>query len=450
MKMLCNVFFGFLFSASAAEFTGPSGWELINTNAVEKWQSACQKQAGADFLVQNGVAADKKKNEVRLLAEAVGHGTGTTTEFMLVGPVSDRAYESVAVTVASPLAIVKAVEFLGIKRGSCIDARKFQFVPCGERFQLFVRRLDGSDSKEEPFGSLLKESIPDDPLFPEDGFAFAGGEWEERNGKSLCLTETVPPCSVISLYNELSIFDMPRQAGQSAVYGRLTVKAALPYGTLLEIIARPVSGESTVLPLDITVQPDGGSFVLHTECVKLKINRSGTVKDAVGWLRSQSDLGKDLFVTLKFDKNLTVGQARDSAALFEIVSTSGVNLYGKGAAGVYYKAFLPQDEWRKRDGRNPQPFEVHVTRDENGTVKKKLVFIEEDWNVKGLDPKLTPREYPFKKWSELQPLVQKTGGEDNKVAVLFFFVPVDMKLCDFMPGINALKKRLPLVHVFSE
>lgn len=449
-KIFYCVLLAVLSASAATEFTGPASWKLINTNAVEKWQADCKKLAGDDFLSLKGVVADRKKMEVRLLAEAVGHDTGTTTEFMLVGPHSDRAYESVGVTVSSPSDIVRAVEFLGIKRGSCIDAGNFKFVACGERFRLFVRRLDGGDSKEVAFASYLKESMPDDPLYPQDGFVFAGGVWEQKDGESRCLTDTVPPCSVISLYNELSIFDMPQQAGQSAVYGRLSVKEALPYGALLEIIARPVSKESTVLPVSISVQPSGEGFALHIQCEKLKVSLKESVKESVDWLKSQSDAGKDLFVTLKFDEDLNVGQAHDVAALFEILSGGGVKLYGKESDGVYYKAFLPQESWREREGRTPQPFEVHVSRDENGALIKKLVFIEEDWNVKGLDPKITPREYPFEKWSDLEPLVIKAGGEDNKVAVLFFFVPGDMKIGEFMPGVNALSKRLPLVHIFTE
>lgn len=434
----------------ASEFTGPAEWKLVNTNAVAKWQRESHKRADDDFLSLRGVVADKKKMEVRLLAEAVGHGKGTTTEFMLVGAYSDRAYESVAVTVASPADIVRAVEFLGVKRGRCVDAERFQFVPYGERFDFFTRRLDSDNPRERAFSSLVQESVPADPLYPEEGFVFAGGEWKMKEGRLVSVTSTVPPCSVVSLYNEFSIFDMPRQAGQSAVYGRLSIKTKLPYGALLEVVARPVSRESTLMPLDITVLPDDQSFALSTELRGKKINHGQAVKDTITWLRSQSDAGFDLFVTLKFDSELTLRQARDAAQLFEILSRGGIQLYGKGGNGVYYKAFLPQDEWRQREGRNPQPFEVHIARDQSGTIKKRLVFIEEDWSVEGLDPKLIPREYPFEKWSELTSLVRKAGGEDNKVGVLFFFAPEETRLCEFIPGINALSGRLPLVHVFSE
>jgi hypothetical protein len=89
-------------------------------------------------------------------------------------------------------------------------------------------------------------------------------------------------------------------------------------------------------------------------------------------------------------------------------------------------------------------------RDSSGDLTRKMVFIEEDWSGEGLDPKLTPKEYPFSDWSELDPLVAKVGGGDNKVAVVFFFVPEDLKLSELMPGIQAVSKRLPLVHIFTD
>lgn len=451
MRLILYVFsLSLTLVSMAVEFTGPASWKLVNTNAVAEWQGGCKAKAGDDLLVLNGVAADRSKREVRLLAEAVGNSKGTIAEFLLVGPVSDRAYESALVTVASPGDIVKAVEFIGIKRGSCVDGTRFKFVPCGERFELFVRRLNEKGAKEESFSSLLEESTPDDPLYPAKGFVFAGGEWTDKGGREVCLTGSVPPCSVVSLYNESSVFDLPGQAAQSSVYGRLMMKEDLPYGTLLEVIVRPVSSELRVRPVEITAFVENDQLRLHTQCKPEKIDRKESVKEGIDWLRDQSGKGNDLFVTLSFDGEMTVSQARDAAALFDIINGNDVNLYGKQTDDVYYRAFLPQDSWRKREGRNPQPFEVHLSRGTDGTLEKKLVFIEEDWSVAGLEPKLTPKEYVFNKWSELEPLVVKAGGAENRVAVVFFFAPADMKLSEIMPGVNALSKRLPLVHIFAD
>ncbi len=435
--------------AGAADFTGPAEWRLVHTNAAARWQAQQKERAGENFLVLNGVAADKGSGEVRLLAEAVGHGAGTTAEFLLVGPASDRAYESAAVTVASPSDIVRAVEFTGVRRGRCVDGTRFHFVPCGERFRLFVRRLDEQDSVERPFRDLLRESTPDDPLLDDRGFAFAGGVWQEQDGAKVCLADMVPPCSVVSLYNELSIFDLPRQAGQSAVYGRLTLKEALPYGTLLEVIVRPVSRESLVLPLRVTALTEAGQLRLRVQNEARGIDRRGTLQDTVLWLKSQADAGSDLYLAAGFDDGLTVAQARDAASVFEVMALTGIHLYGKADDSVYYKAFLPQDEWRRREGRMPQPFELHLSRGERDALQKKLVFIEEDWNVEGLEPRLTPREFSFGEWHELLPLVVESGGRESRIRVLFVFAPAGMPIGEFMPGVRALNERLPLVHIFA-
>ncbi|MFA7172761.1 MAG: hypothetical protein WC340_05010 [Kiritimatiellia bacterium] len=430
----------------AIGFTGPAEWSLVNTNAVKSWQAS---QTGGDQMVLKGVVADKTKREVRLLAEAVGHSVGTTAEFLLVGPASDRAYEAAAVTVADPADIVKAMELIGVQRGRCVDGYQFRFWAYGERCQIYLRRLDVEGAKEHLISSLLADSQPEDSLLDE-GYVFTGGEWRLEGGKTTCLTSIEPPCSVISLYNQSStIFDLPQQSGQSEVYGRLTLAQKLPYGTLLEVILRPVSTDAMVLPVEVTAAlGDGSSLRLLTRCLAQKIERNESMASAMAWMRAQAKNGKDLFVTLLFAPDLSAKQAQDVARLFNILEGNGIKLYGKGTESLYYRALLPQESWRKREDRNPQPFEVHLTRDAVGNLQKKLVFIEEDWSVEGLDPKLTPKEYPFNLWSELDPLVVKVGGKDNKALVVFFFVPADLKLADFMDAVNAVSKRLPLVHVF--
>jgi hypothetical protein len=445
--LIATLFFSLSLSGFAVDFTGPGGWSLVNTNAVKNWQ---ESHADKSTLALRGVVADKAKREVRLLAEAVGHSGGTTTEFLMVGPGSDRAYEAAAVTVASPGDIVKAVESLGIKRGACVDSTQFRFWSFGERFQIYIRRMDVDGAEERLFSSILKDSEPD-KSFLADGFVFTGGDWESVDEKSRCLTDSEAPCSVVSLYNESSsIFDLPQQLGQSQVYGRLTLVEKIPYGTLLEVILRPMNSDLKVLPLEVKAMAVDGALHLNTKCERAGVERSEAVDSAIAWMRSQTEAGKDIFVTLEFDMSLSLKQARDAANLFKILDGTGLKLYGRATKGLYYQALLPQESWRKREGRNPQPFEVTITRETSGALKKKLVFIEEDWSGEGLDPKLTPKEYPFEDWSELEPLVIKVGGADNKVAVLFFFVPSDMKLSEFMPGVNALSKRLPLVHVFAD
>jgi hypothetical protein len=432
----------------ATEFIQPAEWNIVRTNAVRQWQASKQQMKSDDLLVLNGVMADKRSGEVRLLAEAVGHSSDTIVEFLLIGPRSDRAYESVAVTIAAPDAIVRAVEFTGVKRGDCVDGRNFRFVPRGERFRFAFRLLDSNEA-EQSLSTLLRESESDDSLLNEDGFVFAGGEWKMRDGVLSCVTATVSPCAVVSLYNEKSIFDLPFQAGQSEVYGRFKMRRKLPQGTLLEIILRPVEG-TTVLSLDATALASESGIRLKLTDSEGEINQTSALKDALEWLRSKREGGAELYLRLKFDLALTLRQAREIAAVFDLLDGQGLHLYGKVDQSIYYKAFLPRNEWRKRESRVPQPFELRITRNEENKIKRKFIFIEEDWSVEGLDPALTPHEFDCSSWDELPGLLEKSAGPENKVRVLFVFAPHDMPLREFMPGINALSAQLPLVHVFNE
>jgi len=435
--------------ARAGAFTGPDEWRLVNTNAVRTWQEAQRSRASATFKVWPGVAVDVQKREVRLLAEAVGHAVGVTTEFLLIGPLSDRAYEAAAVAVAMPGDIARAVESMGLARGGCVGSQPFRFWPVGERVTATVRRLDVPNAVERPLQTLVRDAAEvGPPLFGEGGLVFTGGRWE--NGD--CQTDTNMPAALISLYNAgETVFDVPFQVGQSEVYGRLSLAEALPYGALLEIVLRPLEadGKPRVLPLRVVAAVDGGGVVLTCKGADGNVSHKAGLADAVTWLRSQAETGRELFVTLGMDDALPLKRAADVARLFVMMDGKGLKLDGKMEEGLFPRAFIPLEKWREREGRNPQPFEVYVTQRADGKLAKKLVFVEEDWSVEGLDPKLTPHEYPFEAWEELPGLVNKAGGADNNVQVLFVFAPLEMPLGCFMPGVRAVSDRFSVVYVFG-
>ena len=450
MCAFVSVLAGAACTAGAVAFSGPAAWTRVNTNAVAAWTAERQREASETLKAWPGVVADLQKREVRLLAEAVGHRTGITAEFLLVGPLSDRAYEAVAVTVAMPSDIVRAVESLGLARGGGVGSRPFRYWPCGERLAGTVRRLDVANAPEKPLQSLVADKEAASPLLGEGGLVFAGGRW----AGAACLTDTNMPSSVISLYNEGgSVFDVPFQVGQSEVYGRLSLAAELPYGALLEIVLRPLmpaDGAPRVLPLTATAAPEGEQVMVTCTGAGGAVVKRANLAETLTWLRAQADAGREPFVTVGMDDALPLGRAVDVARVFGMLDGQGLKLDGKTEQGLYARAFLPLEKWRERKDRNPQPFELHLTRASDGTLKKKLIFIEEDWSVEGLDPKLTPREYPFAAWEEFPALIEKAGGPDSKVLLLFVYAPAELPLGTFMPGVRAVTERLPLVYVFGE
>jgi hypothetical protein len=433
--------------ASAKEFTGPTAWERVNTNAVKAWQVSQDAQKSETVRVWPGVVADTVRREVRLLVESIGHKDELIVEFLIVGPQSNRAYESATVSVANPSDIVRALESIGVPRGQGVDGRLFRFWPYGERISGTIRKLSDGVESARPLQSVIKDSKSELPLFGENGLVFTGGPWTD----GVCGADTQQPSSVIALYNEPdTLFDVPFLASKGAAYGRSVLAAKMEYGEVMEIVLKPMplpGGGLRAVVLYVTAQPSASQETMFV-CADKKgeVLKSGTLTEVLMWMKTLSDRGHDLFVTLTMSDELTVTQATDITRVFVLLDGQGIKLYGKTKEGLYPRAFLPQEDWRKRDGRTPQPFEVHLTGD-----TKKLTYIEEDWSGAGLDPKLAPKDYPFADVSELPSLVKRVGDKDSKkVELLFVFTSRNEPLKKIMPAVRVLSERLPLVYIFGE
>ena len=431
----------------AKEFTGPTAWERVNTNAVKAWQASQEAKTSATLRAWSGVVADIERREVRLLVEAVGHNEDSTMEFLIVGPQSNRAYESVAVSVAKPSDIVRAMESIGVPRGNGVDGQRFRFWPYGERIAGTIRKLNEGVESARPLQSVVKDSKSEPPLYGEGGLVFTGGPWKD----GVCGADTEQPSSVIALFNEPdTLFDIPFMASKGAAYGRSVLAAKMEYGEVMEIVLKPMplpGGGLRAVTLYVTVEASASqetTFICTDK--KGESLKKGTLTEALTWMKTLSDRGHDLFVTLTMSDELTLTQAIAVTRVFVLLDGRGIKLYGKTKEGLYPRAFLPQEEWRKRDGRTPQPFEVYLTGD-----AKKLTYIEEDWSGTGLDPKLAPKDYPFAEVSELPALVKRVGDKDSKkIQLLFVFASQNETLKKIMPAVRVLSERLPLVYIFGE
>ncbi len=432
----------------AVDISGPAFWKSVNVGEIEKWQQKQQEKKG--LKLWRGVAADPVSGEVVVLAEAAGHQANIAVEFALIGSLSDRAYEALALTVATPGDIARAVESAGSAPGRCIGELFSQFWPYGNRFAISCRELPAENGAPfKPLSTLLRESDPANPLLPSSQVVFTSGR-RERDGAYAA--DTNMPCSVVSLYNARdTIFDITGICGQSEAYGRIKTAKAVKQGTLIEFKftpVRPERGTFSAKKSVVEVLPAGGDFEL-----KLAIDggvEKGRAEDILKRIKAEADKGYDIYLGIGFSPDLTVAQAAKAAALFAMLDGKGLRVDGVGKGALFYQAFLPKEQWRSRQGRNPQPFELHLKRRPDGALERKLAFIEEDWSGEELDPKLSVREYAFDDWAQLPGLVATAGGKDNKVLALFIFAPADLKLVELQSGIDAVSDRLPLVHIFSE
>ena len=98
-----------LLPAAVLAANGPMDWAPVSTNAIAAWS---KDRSAPSFLL-----TDKAAGKVVFLAEATGLGVGDTAEFVVCGPLSDRAYESMFMSLAKPEDITAAVESLGVPRG---------------------------------------------------------------------------------------------------------------------------------------------------------------------------------------------------------------------------------------------------------------------------------------------------------------------------------------------
>ena len=477
---------GVVVCAPAAEDPRP-GHEG-NLRSVEAWTQAQQKlQAGnTNVWVTRGLVADRAAHTVEFVVEATGLAAGSIAEFLVVGESSEKDYEALTVSFARAADICHALEFLGVPRGRPVKPSICQFWPRGERVKATIRQL-GRDGKT---GRSLLECLQDQrpqAMRPEN-LVYVGSCWTN----AVCLADMASPGALISTYNEPTVvLDSPGRAPQGEVYGNLVVSAHGKFdkGVLLVMALTPdplSNGVARVVDVSFAVQRRAGATgegLALLECVTRGTEpalglATNDVKGAIERMAALAKAGRDLFAAIAFDDALPVGATRDLARVFSMVEgQSGLRIEAPAAGQLYYKAFLPDERWRPRLDRPTQPWELRITRGQDGVWHSTLVQILEDWSKEGqLSPDLTPTEFPLARLEDLpgkirelvdaqvvvakQKLIKdgKSASEDlidqlatlKRINTLFVFAPPDAPLGSFMPAVRLMHDTLPQVHVFVE
>ena len=393
--------------------TSPAEWVPVQTNAIARWKS--------DNRAPDGVVVSAADRSVRLLAEATGAKEGSTLEFAAIGPLSDRAYEALFVTVASPAAIAAACARAGLPVGVPANPLQARLWPQGERVDVSVRALGAAATN-------LAYAVKD-VRAAEEGEVLAGrtvwtGGARDASGAPVAATNV--PCAVFALYNHgPSLLQFDGRLDQTSTYGRFQAARTLKAGDLYEL----------------TLSWDGRTRVKD-------VTATVSASNAVEVVRALQADAKDreVYARLAFDGTVTVERASQVAGAFAMLDGEGVRMNGQADGQFFFRAFLPEASWRNRQGRIFQPFEVHVAAD----GAKTFVFCEEDWSGAGDDPVLKPHETPFRAWSELPGLVAKTGEQGAKVDVLFLFAPKTAFVADLAPVVKATAGRISTFYVFGD
>ena len=444
----------FLALTASAQMIGPGPGRQANLEAVKRWTVKQRSEAVPTRQVWPGVVADTASRTVTVLAEAVGLSKGGVVEFVLVGDASDRDYEALAIVLAKPSEVALALEAVGVPRGQPVQPRAFRFWPRGERVRLTVRPFVGGE--ERPLGDYVFDQQARQGM--SNIFTYVGSVWHEDG---TCEADATTPGSLIATYNAPeTVLDMPFAVTQNAAYGRYVVKEKpMARETLWQFVFRPEKAPDAVprvVPLELTAQPRNG---LDGPAARLA---------DVAWVRQLGDAvttnaldtvitsfmaliaaGREPHVTLRFDDRLSVRAASESAAVIQAIEgVDGIRVDGPPPGQCFFKAFLPNEEWREREKRLMQPYELRVERTGDGGWRRTFVYIHEDWSDESsLDPKLTAKPFSLASWDDLADKVAELG---RGLGTLLVFAPVDAPLSAFMPGVRLVQETVPTVYVLAE
>lgn len=440
------------------------GADLANRDAVARleheWRSAWSNNPS--MLVRPGLLADRASRTVRVLADSTGLGSSGPVEFILIGPDSSHAYEALAVSHASPGDVYDALRFIGMTPGRSPDLRALAFWPKGERVLLTLAPVDTDGvTAPVPVESLLldtrasKTPAPAGLVFVEAGRA----PESDSDTNTVYIPDAFGPRSIAPTYNEpQSVFDVPRMAPQGSAYGTQLANPAalLPTNALVEIVMRPerTGGTPRVLDLALSVVPgptvdappgfclgpaNGDAADANTNV----LSRAGLAQAVAKWVRE----GRDPFVTIRFDGRLSLAQVHDACRLLEgLEREDGIRVDPPPADQLYFRAFIPDEENRRREDRVEQPWELHLKRGTNGT-QAVLTQIEVKWHEDRDEPELRPTDYPLATPGDIWATLDRL---EPGLPVMLIFADPGFALDEVMRYVTPVRRTHGIIHVYLD
>ena len=438
-------------------------WRATNLQQVAAWDDANRAADGgnARVLMRRAVRADRQTRTVTLLAESCGLAANATVEFALVGETSDRAYEALFLSFARATDIGDALEFIGLPRGRNVSGLEQRYWPTGERVVIQVQAYGATNVPPRPLEFHILDRRAGATLAPR-GFIYCGSPRVPGpdGAAEICLADREAPVSILSLYNEpQTLLDVPRLSPQGEVYENYTAnpETLLPAGRMVQLTLAPeprADGRPRVRPVSLTVvpageEPGGVAFLLREgEGEPQRIEAFG---DLLKRLMAVVDEQGDPMLSLAIDDAVPLARAREVCKVLQkIEGENGVRLEPPPQGQIYYKSFLPDEQWRERARRLTQPWELHVGRltPTNAVPPLRLVKILEDWSdPETIDPKLTPVDYPLRAYGEIPSMMEKVG---RGLPVLLVFAQADEPVGRFMEGVRQVLGTHPTVYIFAE
>jgi len=444
--------------AACGEEVASEAVRAASKATVAAWQTplAAQYATDADIMLREGIMANRKTRRINFFAETTGLGASEVAEFFLIGEASGNAYEAIAVSLAQPQDLYDAMLFIGMSPGRGVDYDKLQFWPKGERVYLTI---DGLRVE-----SLIVDQQTGKPLDPL-GLVFIGSRAipVADGGTGVALAaQSRGPFAIAANYNEPeSLFDVPYQAAQSAVYSKRTLNPEheFPKGKCVPVVIEPEHKDGALRVRDLALQISCGTNTppsLTTAHLTLK-DRNGTELNTVPTLPAvlerfsrMNDDGQDPFVTLRIADDTALGQLRELALLLNTIDgPNGIRVEPPVPGQLYYKAFAPNEAFRIRENRYLQPWELRLNPEPDGsltgTLTGTLTEITEIWTQGEAKPQIETEDHRI---ASPEAMCQLLTSRKPDVKVILIEAPASLTHGALMTYVAPAYPTHPIIHIF--
>ena len=443
-----------------------TGLQERNLAVVRKIHKADLLQYGdvPDVFVRPGLLADRRIQQVRIVAEATGLAGKEIAEFLLIGEQSSHGYESLAVAFAKPSDVHAALEFIGMKAGRSVDSRKLQLWPKGERVLLSASGRNPTSVVQNVRMEALLSGAGTGEAMPASGLVFTGSRLvpaRDDAGIEVYAADEYDPRSIAANYNESSsVLVVPGQAPKNRVYGSQLVNPAyvLPAYDLLNIVMEPEykNGRMRVVDLGLTVMPGPANPTNAKADLSFCLQQPDGVltnmqlNDVLAVFTGLVEDGHDPFVGLQFDEVLKLGDIHELCKLLASIETvNGIRIEPPAVGQLYYRAFLPNEDFRNREDRFAQPWELRIETSDSSSAGSTgiLTRITEVWHDDVIKPELQIVDHEIGTPADMGRILKKEG---SGLPVILVFAARDLTYGDIMPYLRPVLKDYDTVYVFLD
>lgn len=424
----------------------------------EQHRAACAENPY--LWARSGILADRRGRTVTLYGESTRLAPEDPVEFFLIAEPSAKDYEALIVVFASAGDVREALQAIGFSPGRPVQFSALCFWPKGERMVGTVAWTNEQGHRcEARLEDLVWDRRTQRPL-ERTGLVYVGSRMvpaPDGSGRPVLAADAYDPYSIASTYNESdTLFDVPRAAVQGEVYRHQVSNPHLripPY-TWVEVTLQPeyTEGRKRVVELDLELLPRPGVAERRLADIEWEIRRADhcpvgdrTMSGTLSAWAEMTAQGQDPFVSVRFSNDLTLGELREIARILASVEGErGIRVEPPPEGQLYFKAFLPEERFRRREDRILQPWELHLDLQESG-VSARLVQLREKGFGEDGRPVLDVEEIPL---SEPGQLRRELTARGPGLSAILVYAPPKVRYGALMAYLGPVLKTHPHIHVY--